>query len=114
MARLDRRPFLLPGAAGPSAPLGPGTVEQAWSLSNDATAAYVSTGDGGTELVTVSGDGEVTERCPYGSAYGVAVTNELYVTRDGASIVAFDLPGRAPASWGWTGPDGFMGTGRYR
>ncbi len=97
-----------------STQLGAGTVEQTWSLTNGATAAYLSSGDGGTELVTVSGSGQVTERCPYGAATGIAVTRGLYLTRDGASITAFDVPGREPATSGWTGPDGFMGTGRYR
>lgn len=94
-------------------PLGPGTVSQVWSL-RDGVAASLSFTDGGTELVTVSGAGVVTERCPYGAAYGFAVTNGLYLTREGASITAFDVQGREAAASGWTGPDGFMGTGRYR
>lgn len=97
-----------------STPLGSGNVVQVWSLTDGGTAANLSHNDGGTELLTISAAGEVTERCPYGAAPGVAVVNGLYVTREGQSITVFDVPGREAATSGWTGPDGYMGTGRYR
>lgn len=97
-----------------SVPLRASSASQLWLLRDGGAAASIWAGDGGTELVTFGANGAEVERCPYGTAYGVTVTNNLYVTRDGASIVAFDVPGREAATSGWTGPDGFAGTGRPR
>ena len=99
-----------------SAPLGPSSigVSQVWLLRDGGTATSVSFPDGGSGLLTHAGTGEEVERCPYGAAYGIEVTNELYVTQEGQSIVTFDLPGREAATSGWSGPNGFAGTGRAR
>jgi len=102
------------GALQWSAPLGPASGYQTWLLRDGGTATDLSYNDGGTELVTHSAAGVELERCPYGGARGVAVTNGLYVTQDRGGIAVFDLPGREPATSGWTGPNGYAGTGRAR
>jgi hypothetical protein len=97
-----------------SAPLGAPTGAQVWLLRDAGTATSLSFSDGGTELVTHDATGAEAERCPYGQASGVAVTNGLYVTQQAGSIVVFDVPGREAATSGWTGPNGYAGTGRAR
>jgi hypothetical protein len=96
-----------------SAPLGEGSISQVWLLRDGGTATNLTLGDGGTELVTHAGDGREVERCPYGGARGISVSNGLYLTWDGPSLTAFSVPGREAATSGWSGPDGYAGTGRY-
>jgi hypothetical protein len=95
--------------------LGESSWAQLWLLRDGGTATYLGLADGGSELVTHSGDGEELERCPYGATQGLAVSNGRYFTqRYSEGLTTFDLPGRDSATSGWTGPSGFAGTGRAR